>query len=89
MPPCQKIQKNRLPQTRSKTKMSEEFPFRIFSVPCYDFENEKGEKKKVTVIIAPITIKHTGETYEIGWACNRGLFCKDKTCRYSKHAYTP
>ena len=67
--------------------MSEELPFRIYSVPCYDFEDEKGEKHRVTAIIAPINIRRSGDGWEISWACSRALACQCRTCRYSKAAY--
>mgnify|MGYP006977567333 CR=1 FL=1 len=57
---------------------------RVSSVPCFDFVDENGERRRVTAIIAPIRIIKSGNGWKIAWACSRALACKEKTCRYSK-----
>jgi hypothetical protein len=43
------------------------------------------ENKKVTVIIAPIRVAEQEDgSLSISFACNRGPFCHDPYCRYSK-----
>ena len=58
------------------------------SVPCYNFTPDGKENKRVTVIIAPIRISSSNDgDVAIGYACNRGPFCKDPYCRYSASAH--
>ena len=56
---------------------------RVFSVPCYDFVDEKGEHVRVSAIIAPIRLKFKEDTLFISWGCSK-ITCKNKDCRYSK-----
>lgn len=64
--------------------MSNSESVRVWSVPCYDFIDDNGNKVKVTAIIAPIRITRKGDVVEISYACNRALSCKNSFCRYSK-----
>ena len=69
-------------ETIKKEKIKEIAPV---SLPCFDFKNEKGEKEKKTVIIAPIVINYERNGVVISWACSRAPYCYDEECRYSKH----
>lgn len=56
---------------------------RVYSVPCYDYIDEKGEKHRVSAIIAPIRLKWKNDTLMISWGCSK-VACQNKSCRYSK-----
>ncbi|MCX8176687.1 MAG: hypothetical protein N3F10_00075 [Candidatus Bathyarchaeota archaeon] len=53
------------------------------SVPCFNWTDENGNTARKTVIIAPIKIIWHKDCIQISWACSRGVFCRDKNCRYS------
>ena len=52
---------------------------------CSDFENISGEKKKMTVVIAPIKLQ-TGENNAvlISYGCSLGESCINPYCRYAR-----
>ena len=55
------------------------------SGPCYDFTEDGKTRRKVTVFLAPIAVSRIEEkASQISWGCNRGIFCADCQCRYSK-----
>lgn len=54
------------------------------SFACYDFVNEQGVKEKKTAVVAPIKTECQGSVVRISWACSRGPYCHDSTCRYSE-----
>jgi hypothetical protein len=56
---------------------------RVYSVPCYDSIDERGEKHRVSAIIAPIRLKWKNDTLMISWGCSK-VACQNKSCRYSK-----
>lgn len=56
---------------------------RVYSVPCRDYVDEKGEKHWVSAIIAPIRLKWKNDSLFISWGCSKAG-CQDKRCRYSK-----
>jgi len=56
---------------------------RVYSVPCYDYIDEKGEMHRVSAIIAPIRLKRKNDTLMVTWGCSK-VGCQNKTCRYSK-----
>lgn len=61
--------------------------FTPISLPCYDFVSEDGKRRRVTVIIAPIkVVEFEDGSLGVSFACNRGAFCHDPHCRYSKTA---
>jgi hypothetical protein len=67
----------------SETPEKELFVPRVYSVPCFDYTDEKGEKHRVSAVIAPIRLKWKNNTLSISWGCSK-VACQDKTCRYSK-----
>lgn len=67
----------------SETIERELFIPRVYSVPCHDYIDEKGEKHLVSAIIAPIRLKWKNDSLFISWGCSK-VGCQNKTCRYSK-----
>jgi hypothetical protein len=61
----------------------EKFSLSPRSLPCYDYIDEKGEKYRVSAIIAPIRLKWKNDTLMISWGCSK-VACQNKSCRYSK-----
>lgn len=57
--------------------------------PCHNYTDANGERRRVTIIIAPIGIERKGEKTVISWACNRGATCHNRECRYSFLAKAP
>jgi len=61
----------------------EEYVPRVYSVPCFDFTDGKGETRRVSAIIAPIRLTVEGKTLFISWGCSK-VACRNRDCRYSK-----
>jgi len=64
-------------------EVKEEYVPRVYSVPCFDFTDDKGETKRVSAIIAPIRLTVEGKTLFISWGCSK-VTCRNRDCRYSK-----
>ena len=62
--------------------------FAPVSLVCYNFmPKDNNEKRRVTVIIAPIkVVKFEDGSLGVSFGCSRGPFCHDPYCRYSKVA---
>ena len=54
------------------------------AVRCHNFLTEEGEYTK-TVIIVPIKVREAENgSILFSWACSRGEYCQDVSCRYAK-----
>jgi hypothetical protein len=58
--------------------------FRPVSLPCFNFVDEDDNRRKVSAIIVPIGFEEKNGKLIVSWACNLGLKCQEKACRYSK-----
>lgn len=55
------------------------------SEPCFDFTTDGCSRLKKTVIISPIRIEeYERNKFKVTYGCSRGIYCKDKECRYVK-----
>ena len=53
---------------------------------CFDFTVDEDRRERRTVVIAPIVIEEKmSGVFQISWACNRSIDCKDRYCRYSRN----
>ncbi len=60
------------------------------SEPCFDFTLDGENRLKKTVIISPIRIEeYEKNKFKITYGCSRGIYCKDKECRYVKTPKKP
>jgi hypothetical protein len=58
--------------------------FRPVSLPCFNFVDEDDKRRKVSAIIVPIGFEEKNGKLIVSYACNLGLKCQEKACRYSK-----
>jgi hypothetical protein len=58
--------------------------FRPVSLPCFNFVDDEGNRRKVSAIIVPIGFEEKNGKLIVSYACNLGLKCQEKACRYSK-----
>jgi len=58
--------------------------FRPVSVPCFNFVDDEGNRRRVSAIIVPIGFEEKNGKLIVSYACNLGLKCQETACRYSK-----
>ncbi len=51
---------------------------------CEGFSDDKGERRRRSIVLAPIKLKVKGGDVTVSWTCNLAESCHNEECFYAK-----